>query len=37
MLSYPKHCSRKKGGGVEITEVMETNEHSGMCSVDKKG
>lgn len=37
MLSYPKHCSRKEGGGVEITEVMETNEHSGMCGVDKKG
>lgn len=37
MLSYPKHCSRKEGGGVEITEVMETSEHSGIRSVDKKG
>lgn len=38
ILSYPKHCSKKaEGGGLEITEVVETNGHSVMCSVVNKG
>lgn len=36
ILSYPKHCSKKaEGGGLEITEAVETNGHSVMCSVQR--
>lgn len=36
-LATQSICSRKaKGGGLQMTEVVETNGHSVTCSVDEK-